>query len=102
MGEEELINALTLTKNEKTAKNVILFVGDGMGPNTIAASRIYLGGESSRLKFETFPNVGLLKVREQRSNKLSRRVEVLRKGEQEEGEALLRTDRSKGGGVARK
>ncbi|KAK6639829.1 hypothetical protein RUM43_008104 [Polyplax serrata] len=62
IGEEELINALQLRRNEKTAKNVILFIGDGMGPNTVTATRIYKGGESSHLEFEKFPNVGLLKT----------------------------------------
>ena len=43
------------------AKNVILFVGDGMGVSTITAGRIYAGqqrnmdGESYRLTMETLP-----------------------------------------------
>lgn len=56
-----------MVKNEKTAKNVIIFVGDGMGPNTITASRIYRGGETSTLDFETFPNVALIKVSRRKS-----------------------------------
>lgn len=48
--------------NTRQAKNVILFVGDGMGINTITASRIYKAGESGQLSFEQFPNVGLLKT----------------------------------------
>ncbi|XP_065318575.1 alkaline phosphatase-like isoform X6 [Gordionus sp. m RMFG-2023] len=45
------------------AKNVILFVGDGMGMTTIAASRILKGqkinktGEETYLIWENFPNV---------------------------------------------
>ena len=50
------------------AKNVILFVGDGMGISTLTASRILEGqlagemGEDNRLSFETFPHVGLVKT----------------------------------------
>ena len=29
------------------AKNIIFFLGDGMGPTTITAARIYKGGEDS-------------------------------------------------------
>lgn len=62
LAEKELEEALQVKFNLRTAKNVILFVGDGMGPNTITAARIYRGGESHRLAFEKFPHVGLLKV----------------------------------------
>lgn len=51
-----------MKRNENTAKNVILFIGDGMGPNTVTATRIYKGGESYRMAFEEFPHVGLIKV----------------------------------------
>jgi alkaline phosphatase len=50
------------------AKNVILFVGDGMGVSTVTAARILEGqlrgerGEENRLSFEHFPNVGLIKT----------------------------------------
>jgi len=50
------------------AKNVILFVGDGMGVATITASRILEGqmrgasGEENRLSFEEFPSVALSKT----------------------------------------
>ena len=50
------------------AKNVILFIGDGMGISTITAGRIYAGqklgldGESYRLSMETFPSVALSKT----------------------------------------
>lgn len=50
------------------AKNVILFVGDGMGVSTLTASRIYQGqlagnpGEEGYLSFETFPNTALVKT----------------------------------------
>ncbi|CAN5427950.1 alkaline phosphatase [soil metagenome] len=50
------------------AKNVILFIGDGMGVSTLTAARIYQGqlrgvdGASNRLSFETFPNLALVKT----------------------------------------
>ncbi len=50
------------------AKNVILFIGDGMGISTITATRILAGqrqgqtGEEYVLPFERFPNVALVKT----------------------------------------
>ena len=52
----------------QTAKNVILFIGDGMGVSTITAARIYDGqtkgmdGEENVLSFERFPNLALIKT----------------------------------------
>ncbi len=54
--------------NVSTAKNVILFIGDGMGVTTMTAARIFDGqskgmlGEENVLPFETFPNVALIKT----------------------------------------
>ena len=58
-------NAIEKAKREKNrtgkAKNVILFIGDGMGITTLTASRILEGqmrgesGEENRLSFEEFP-----------------------------------------------
>lgn len=54
----------------KVAKNVILFIGDGMGLSTITATRIYKNqlaggyGEENGLSFEHFPYVGLAKTYE--------------------------------------
>ncbi len=54
--------------NVSTAKNVILFIGDGMGVTTVTAARIFDGqskgmlGEENVLSFETFPNVALIKT----------------------------------------
>lgn len=51
-----------------SAKNVILFVGDGMGISTVTAARILEGqlmgkdGEEHQLSFETFPFAGLTKT----------------------------------------
>jgi alkaline phosphatase len=53
---------------DEWARNVILFIGDGMGPSTITAARIYDGqsrgesGEENLLAFERFPNVALVKT----------------------------------------
>lgn len=47
----------------KQAKNVILFLGDGMSLATVAATRMYLGGEDKSVSFERFPHFGLSKVR---------------------------------------
>jgi alkaline phosphatase len=55
----ELIDKQT---NKKDAKNVIMFVGDGMSFGTIAATRMLLGGESESLSFEKFPHIGFSKV----------------------------------------
>ena len=50
------------------AKNVILFLGDGMGISTITAARILKGqlgghrGEEGYLEFDRFPYTGLVKV----------------------------------------
>ncbi|MCY7346529.1 MAG: alkaline phosphatase [Pyrinomonadaceae bacterium] len=52
----------------KRARNVILFVGDGMGITTLTASRILEGqmrgesGEENELSFEKFPSVALSKT----------------------------------------
>jgi alkaline phosphatase len=51
--------------NLRKAKNVILFVGDGMGISTVTAARILEGqqqgkdGEFNRLSFEKFPHFAL-------------------------------------------
>lgn len=53
------------TRAEVPAKNVILFVGDGMGVATITAARIHAGqmlgvdGESHQLAMDTFPHTAL-------------------------------------------
>jgi alkaline phosphatase len=50
------------------AKNVILFIGDGMGISTLTAARIFEGqkrgesGEENRLSFEEFPFAALSKT----------------------------------------
>jgi alkaline phosphatase len=58
------------TSKGNAAKNVIIFIGDGMGMSTITATRIYKNqlkgglGEETGLSFEQFPFVGLAKTYE--------------------------------------
>lgn len=55
-------------KHERKIKNVILFVGDGMGVSTVTAARILEGqlkgmsGEENNLSFDLFPYIGLAKT----------------------------------------
>ncbi|KAH8401558.1 hypothetical protein KR009_006466, partial [Drosophila setifemur] len=63
---EELAKRLELSQpSAKKAKNIIMFLGDGMPIATIAAARILKGqrqgntGEESSLSFERFPYTGL-------------------------------------------
>lgn len=44
------------------AKNVIFFLGDGMGPVTVTASRIYKYGEAGQLTMETLPRTARIKT----------------------------------------
>ncbi|XP_063409463.1 alkaline phosphatase, tissue-nonspecific isozyme-like isoform X1 [Mytilus trossulus] len=68
IAKDSLKSAIKRNINTNVAKNVILFIGDGMGMSTITASRIYKGqkqgrpGEETVLKFEEFPHVALSKV----------------------------------------
>ncbi len=58
---------LPLNQRER-ARNVILFVGDGMGVSTLTAARILEGqkkgqpGEENKLSFEEFPYLSLVKT----------------------------------------
>ncbi|NWH88508.1 PPBI1 phosphatase, partial [Aegithalos caudatus] len=60
--------ALALQPAAQRAKNIILFMGDGMGLSTVSAARIYKGqlaggsGEESILAMETFPHMALAKT----------------------------------------
>lgn len=67
-GQTAIERAKNLKPNKKRAKNVILFIGDGMGVTTLTASRIFEGqqrgesGEENRLSFEEFPYSALSKT----------------------------------------
>ncbi|ROT67675.1 putative alkaline phosphatase, tissue-nonspecific isozyme isoform X1 [Penaeus vannamei] len=68
LAQNELKRALGVEKNTNVAKNVILFLGDGMSIPTLTAARIYKGqqhkrgGEEGHLTFESFHHVGLSKT----------------------------------------
>ena len=67
--QSTLQQILSIQQNENVARNVILFLGDGMGISTVTAGRIYAGqlkgqtGEEHQLAFDKFPNVALAKAR---------------------------------------
>lgn len=48
--------------NRNVARNVILYLGDGMSAPTLSAARMYMGGEEKSLSFEKFPFVGMSKT----------------------------------------
>ena len=53
--------AQTLEQNfNNKAKNIILFIGDGMGPNQVELARLSVGGANHRLSFENFPVTGIV------------------------------------------
>jgi len=51
-----------------TPKNIIIFIGDGMGVSTVTAGRIFIGqekgltGEDYELSFDKFPQLALIKT----------------------------------------
>ncbi len=65
---KDLQAALDRTPNTNRARNVILFIGDGMGIASVTAGRIFAGqsrgldGASYRLAFESLPYSGLSKT----------------------------------------
>lgn len=67
-GAAALTRALQLEPQRGVAKNVILFIGDGMGLSTVTAARIFDGqlrgenGEENVLAFEQLPYVALAKT----------------------------------------
>ncbi|WP_076407922.1 alkaline phosphatase [Shewanella sp. UCD-KL12] len=69
-GQRRVTEAADISvKNDAgAAKNIILFVGDGMGVSTVTAARILDGqlkgktGEENSLSFETLPHLGLAKT----------------------------------------
>ncbi|GAK32286.1 alkaline phosphatase, tissue-nonspecific isozyme [alpha proteobacterium Q-1] len=67
-GKSAIEQRLTVQKNENRAKNIILFIGDGMGISTLTAMRIYDGqsrgesGEENIMPYERFPHSALIKT----------------------------------------
>ena len=72
-GQSILSELLNRNVNNNNAKNVILFLGDGMSISTVAAARTYIGGEGAELSFDKFPFTGLSKVF-QRKNQIYSKV----------------------------
>ena len=50
------------THAKDTAKNAILFIGDGMGLSYITAARLWSKGSKGKLNIEHFPVLGLVKT----------------------------------------
>ena len=67
-GQSSIQDKSSMAREDVTAKNVILFVGDGMGISTLTAARILEGqlagdeGEENYLSFESFPYSALIKT----------------------------------------
>ncbi len=67
-GQKALESALDRPQPKRRARNIILFIGDGMGINSVTAGRIFAGqargldGASYRLSFETLPYAGFSKT----------------------------------------
>jgi alkaline phosphatase len=67
-GKQAVAEARLLSPRRGHAKNVILFVGDGMSPTTVTAARILAGqqvgatGEENLLAFEKLPFLALSKT----------------------------------------
>jgi alkaline phosphatase len=65
---DQLTQRLAMQPNAGKAKNIIIFIGDGMSVATVTAGRIYEGqkrgvdGESNSLTIDTFPYVALAKT----------------------------------------
>ena len=58
----EAVADADLNSNDRRPKNVILFVGDGMGISTATAARILSEGEEGWLSFEELPYTALSKT----------------------------------------
>ncbi|XP_061398596.1 membrane-bound alkaline phosphatase-like [Musca vetustissima] len=69
LARSEVLKAVEKQKlNVNKAKNIIMFLGDGMSLSTVTAARILKGqrknrnGEEDALSFEKFPHIGLSKT----------------------------------------
>jgi alkaline phosphatase len=67
-GQQAVESAMSLQQDKRPARNIILFIGDGMGVSTVTAARILEGqlrgenGEENLLSFETLPYLALSKT----------------------------------------
>jgi alkaline phosphatase len=62
MAQDTLTRHLDRQPNTGLAKNIIMFLGDGLSIPTLTATRIFKGGEQSTMIWDEFPYVGLSKV----------------------------------------
>lgn len=61
-GQNLLKEKVNRKLNTNKAKNLVIFIGDGMGLATIMATRSYIKDVQTQLSFEKFPNTGLAKT----------------------------------------
>lgn len=61
-GQKKLKEKLNEKLNLNKAKNLIIFIGDGMGLATLMATRSYINDVNEELSFEKFPHTGLAKT----------------------------------------
>ena len=67
-GEDELKRLIADKPNDRKARNVIIFIGDGMSVTTLTAARIYEGqqkgvdGESFVAQMDRLPHTALVKT----------------------------------------
>lgn len=54
-GIDFITKRMNILPNKKKAKNVIMFLGDGMSHSTVAAARMAMGNENTKMGFEKFP-----------------------------------------------
>uniref|UniRef100_U5ETR5 Alkaline phosphatase n=1 Tax=Corethrella appendiculata TaxID=1370023 RepID=U5ETR5_9DIPT len=62
IGQEFVEQQINRKLNLNTAKNIILFMGDGMSIATVSAARVYSGGEEQQLEFEKSTYTGSSKT----------------------------------------
>lgn len=62
IGTKVVDDNLNKEKNQKVAKNIILFLGDGLSVPTTAATRAYLGDPNMSLSYENLPFIGMSKT----------------------------------------
>ena len=60
LGSDTNLPSVLQKSTGSKAKNVILFIGDGMGPNQVAIAKLATGGPDHRLSFENFPITGIV------------------------------------------
>lgn len=59
---KNIVSSKTRGVNKNKAKNIIFFIGDGMGIQTVTAARMLLGDENKSLSFEKFQHAGMVKT----------------------------------------